>query len=65
MRWKDVWEWGFFVIVLTLAVTLVMGTGYIMGHKKVHAKWRQDAIERCSKTHGPEWCEGRAVLEKW
>lgn len=53
---------GALVLIIVIWVGIV---SVFSGAALVHDQWRQDAIERCSKTHGQEWCTGRATLEKW
>lgn len=63
----EVWEKDYamkflFFMISTLAL---IGTNLYFGANHVHIQWRNDAIERCAKTHGAEWCVDRATLEKW
>lgn len=53
--------------VIMMLIGLVAGLffGTLAGREVVHKKWKADAIERCQKLQTKEWCEGRAVLEKW
>jgi len=51
--------------IFVLVTTGLFAAGLLIGRDQVHDEWRKDAIERCEKVQTKEWCEGRAVLEKW
>jgi len=55
---------GNLFIYLIIALGLSIGS-CLNGANYVHESWKADAIERCSKIKTKEWCQGRAVLEKW
>jgi hypothetical protein len=51
-------------VAVIIFLLLCFGS-YFWGRMDVHQDWRADAIERCSKVQPKEWCQGRAVLERW
>ena len=53
------------MFMIAFAIVIVFYLGFTCGFKYVHKEWKADAIRRCSKTQGQEWCVGRAELEKW